>query len=164
MSYEFLSDPDGCEEKAYKYYKAISKKEQCKLFFFLTSYKKYAIIILCGRIVILRGDIVEEVTSWFVGLLLGSLVPGILMFIIQKKLTNVSKSLEDKKTDEKRFNVIIIKSLICLGENNKAMFEALKSGRTNGNLDKAMRQYDEIEKELNAYLIDKASREQERIL
>ena len=27
MSYEFLSDPDGCEEKAYKYYKAMSKKE-----------------------------------------------------------------------------------------------------------------------------------------
>ena len=135
------------------------KKNSASYFFFLTSYKKYAIIILCGRIVILRGDIVEEVTSWFVGLLLGSLVPGILMFIIQKKLTNVSKSLEDKKTDEKRFNVIIIKSLICLGENNKAMFEALKSGRTNGNLDKAMRQYDEIEKELNAYLIDKASRE-----
>ena len=135
------------------------KKNSASYSFFLTSYKKYAIIILCGRIVILRGDIVEEVTSWFVGLLLGSLVPGILMFIIQKKLTNVSKSLEDKKTDEKRFNVIIIKSLICLGENNKAMFEALKSGRTNGNLDKAMRQYDEIEKELNAYLIDKASRE-----
>ena len=135
------------------------KKNSAAILFFLTSYKKYAIIILCGRIVILRGDIVEEVTSWFVGLLLGSLVPGILMFIIQKKLTNVSKSLEDKKTDEKRFNVIIIKSLICLGENNKAMFEALKSGRTNGNLDKAMRQYDEIEKELNAYLIDKASRE-----
>lgn len=101
----------------------------------------------------------EEVTSGIVGLFLGSLVPGILMFIIQKKLTNVSKSLEDKKADEKRFNVIIIKSLMCLGENNKAMFEALKSGRTNGNLDKAMRQYDEIEKELNAYLIDKASRE-----
>ena len=135
------------------------KKSSASYSFFLTSYKKYAIIILCGRIVILRGDIVEEVTSWFVGLLLGSLVPGILMFIIQKKITNVSKSLEDKKTDEKRFNVIIIKSLICLGENNKAMFEALKSGRTNGNLDKAMRQYDEIEKELNAYLIDKASRE-----
>ena len=135
------------------------KKNSASYSFFLTSYKKYAIIILCGRIVILRGDIVEEVTNWFVGLLLGSLVPGILMFIIQKKLTNVSKSLEDKKTDEKRFNVIIIKSLICLGENNKAMFEALKSGRTNGNLDKAMRQYDEIEKELNAYLIYKASRE-----
>lgn len=135
------------------------KKNSASYSFFLTSYKKYAIIILCGRIVILRGDIVEEVTSWFVGLLLGSLIPGILMFIIQKKLTNVSKSLEDKKIDEKRFNVIIIKSLICLGENNKAMFEALKSGRTNGNLDKAMRQYDEIEKELNAYLIDKASRE-----
>lgn len=135
------------------------KKNSASYSFLLTSYKKYAIIILCGRIVILRGDIVEEVTSWFVGLLLGSLIPGILMFIIQKKLTNVSKSLEDKKIDEKRFNVIIIKSLICLGENNKAMFEALKSGRTNGNLDKAMRQYDEIEKELNAYLIDKASRE-----
>lgn len=27
MSYEFLSNPDGCEEKAYKYYKAMSKKE-----------------------------------------------------------------------------------------------------------------------------------------
>lgn len=135
------------------------KKNSVSYSFFLTSYKKYAIIILCGRIVILRGDIVEEVTSGIVGLFLGSLVPGILMFIIQKKLTNVSKSLEDKKADEKRFNVIIIKSLMCLGENNKAMFEALKSGRTNGNLDKAMRQYDEIEKELNAYLIDKASRE-----
>jgi hypothetical protein len=125
----------------------------------LTSCKKYAIIILYGRVVILRGDIVEEVTSWFVGLLLGSLFPGILMFIIQKKITHVSKSLEDKKIDEKRFNIIIIKSLMRLGENDKAMFEALKTGRTNGNLDKAMMQYDEIEKELNAYLIDKASRE-----
>ena len=147
------------KEKLIDIIKQCLKKNSASYSFFLTSYKKYAIIILCGRIVILRGDIVEEVTSWFVGLFLGSLVPGILMFIIQKKLTNVSKSLEDKKTDEKRFNVIIIKSLICLGENNKAMFEALKSGRTNGNLDKAMRQYDEIEKELNAYLIDKASRE-----
>ena len=81
------------------------------------------------------------------------------MFIIQKKITHVSKSLEDKKIDEKRFNIIIIKSLMRLGENDKAMFEALKTGRTNGNLDKAMMQYDEIEKELNAYLIDKASRE-----
>lgn len=27
MSYEFLSDPDGCEGKAYRYYKAMSKKE-----------------------------------------------------------------------------------------------------------------------------------------
>ena len=147
------------KEKLIDIIKQCLKKNSASYSFFLTSYKKYAIIILCGRIVILRGDIVEEVTSWFIGLLLGSLIPGILMFIIQKKLTNVSESLEDKKADEKRFNVIIIKSLICLGENNKAMFEALKSGRTNGNLDKAMRQYDEIEKELNAYLIDKASRE-----
>lgn len=101
----------------------------------------------------------EQITSWLTGLFLGSLIPGILMFIIQKKLTGVSKSLEDKKADEQRFNVITIKSLMSLGTNNKAIFEALKSGRTNGNLDKAMRQYDDIEKELNAYLIDKASRE-----
>lgn len=26
MAYEFLSDPDGCEEKAYKYYKAMEKE------------------------------------------------------------------------------------------------------------------------------------------
>ena len=34
------------------------------------------------------------------------------------------------------------------------MFEALKSGRTNGNLDKAMRQYDEIEKEFTSLICD----------
>lgn len=97
--------------------------------------------------------------DWAYGLLFGSIVPGVIMFIIQKKLSNVSSLLEDKKKDEQNFNIIIIQSLLALGENNKAMFEALKTGRTNGNLDKAMVSYEKVEEKLNNYLIEKASRD-----
>lgn len=97
--------------------------------------------------------------TWINGLILGSIIPGIVMFFIQRQLTKMSKSLEDKKADEHIFNVIIIKSLLALGENDKAMFEALKSGRTNGNLDRAINNYSQIEKMLDDFLIEKASRD-----
>ena len=101
----------------------------------------------------------EQMTNTIISLFFGSLIPGLLMLIIQKKIGSVSQILEEKKEDEKTFNTIIIQSLLSLGKNDKAMFEALKTGRTNGNLDQAMQKYDEVEQKLNTYLIEKASRD-----
>ena len=97
--------------------------------------------------------------EWIYGLIVGRILPSILAFFLQRQLNKISSSLDEKKRDEKNFNIIIIKSLLALGQNNKAMFEAIKTGRTNGNLDEAMVYYDKIKEELNNYMIDKASRD-----
>lgn len=96
--------------------------------------------------------------EWGIAFIIGSIIPTIIMYFVQLRLKKMTQTLEEKRIDEKNFHIIMIESVLALGENNKAVFEALKSGRTNGNLDKAIANYTRIEDKLNNYLIEKASR------
>ena len=96
--------------------------------------------------------------EFIIGILLGTIIPTILSFFINRRLEKISSKLDEKKADEQNFNILIIESVQALGESNDAMFEALKSGRANGNLDRAMENFGKINAKLNNYLREKATR------
>lgn len=96
--------------------------------------------------------------EFIIGILVGTIIPTILSFFINRRLEKISSKLDEKKADEQNFNILIIESIQALGESNDAMFEALKSGRANGNLDRAMENFSKINAKLNNYLREKATR------
>lgn len=97
-------------------------------------------------------------------LLLVAFLLGLLQIVvtqvIQKSLGNVSKQLEADKQDKQKFNMLVIKYLKVLGENDIEMFEALETGRTNGNLKRGKDRLSNIADEMDEYIIERASRDQ----
>ena len=55
--------------------------------------------------------------------------------------------------------MIILRSVSALCVTSKAMCEALKNGKINGNIDNSLEKLEEINKEINEFLMEKATRE-----
>lgn len=95
---------------------------------------------------------------WLLALITGTVIPGIVAFIVQHYMKKFVDSEAERKKKEEDFTLIVIESLKALTVSNKALFEAFKTGRTNGNLDKAMLNADRVERKLEEFLINQASK------
>ena len=92
-------------------------------------------------------------------LILGSIMPTVINYFTNRTLKSLSNKMEEKKKSEQDFNILIIESIQALAENDKAIFEALKTGKANGNLQRAMDNLDKINTKLNRFLMTQATKD-----
>lgn len=95
---------------------------------------------------------------WLLALLTGTVIPGVVAFIVQHYMKKFVDNENERKKREELFNFIIIEALRATIASNKALFDAFKTGRTNGNLDAAMLKSDAAEKKIEEFLITQASK------
>lgn len=69
------------------------------------------------------------------------------------------ESMERESQDRRAQNILIIRFLKVLGENDQELFEALESGKTNGNLGRAKDRLERIVAELDLHVLEKASKD-----
>ena len=82
-----------------------------------------------------------------------ALISGMLLFFIQRYFKRKEK--HDDKVEERREkkDVLMMKSLKAIGELTVANAIAVKEGKTNGEMHKAMEDFEEVDKELFDFLI-----------
>lgn len=87
-----------------------------------------------------------------------SVISGMILFILQHYFKKKQK--EDEKREELRHkkDVLIIKSINAVGDLTVANSIALRDGKTNGEMHKALDEYSEVNKEMLDFLIDNSTK------
>jgi len=79
------------------------------------------------------------------------------MPILYRHFRKVEKFTEQAETKRVKKDLLVLKSLKALGELSMANSVALKDGKCNGSLDRAQKQFEKVEKELNDFLLESAA-------
>ena len=82
-----------------------------------------------------------------------SIFSGTILFLLQRFFKSQQKKEEIRDLDKATQNALILKSLNALGKLTVANTIALRDGRTNGEMSSALKEYEQVEKELYAYLV-----------
>lgn len=82
-----------------------------------------------------------------------SIFSGMVLFLLQRFLKSQQKKEEIRDLDKATQNALILKSLNALGKLTVANSIALRDGRTNGEMSSALKEYEQVEKELYASLV-----------
>lgn len=83
-----------------------------------------------------------------------SIVSGMVLFFLQAYFKKKQK--EDDAREQKRHkkDVLIIKSLNAVADLAQANSIALRDGKTNGELKRALKEYDSVSKEMTDFIIE----------
>ena len=101
----------------------------------------------------------EEIGAILGSILINSAIPLIFTFYLNYLLKKTTRLADVKKVDEQKKNQILLRSISALCDTTKAMCEAMKNGKINGNIDSSLERLEEINKEINDFLMEKATRE-----
>ena len=82
-----------------------------------------------------------------------SIFSGMVLFLLQRFFKNQEKKEEIRDLDKATQNALILKLLNALGKLTVANSIALRDGRTNGEMSSALKEYEQVEKELYASLV-----------
>lgn len=87
-----------------------------------------------------------------------SIVSGMVLFFLQRYFKK--KSDQDKEREERNHkkDILIIKSINAIGELTQANSIALRDGKTNGELKKALSVYEQANKDILDFLIENSDR------
>ena len=85
--------------------------------------------------------------------ILASIISGMILFFLQRYFKHKEKY--DEKVEERRSkkDYLMLKSVKAIGELTVANAIAVRDGKVNGEMSKAMSDFDEVDKELNDFLI-----------
>ena len=86
-----------------------------------------------------------------------SIISGMVLFLLQRYFKR--KHQLDEEREEKRHNkdILVIKSINAIGDLTLANAIALRDGKTNGELKKALKEYESVNKEMINFLIDNST-------
>ena len=87
-----------------------------------------------------------------------SIVSGMVLFFLQRYFKK--KSDQDKEREERNHkkDILIIKSINAIGELTQANSIALRDGKTNGELKRALSVYEQANKDILDFLIENSDR------
>ena len=83
-----------------------------------------------------------------------SIISGMVLFYLQSYFKKRQKQDEEREQRKHKQDVLIIKSLNAVGDLTLANSIALRDGKTNGELKKALKEYDSINKEITNFIIE----------
>lgn len=83
-----------------------------------------------------------------------SIVSGMVLFFLQKFFKKRQISEEKREERQHKKDVLMMKSINAVGDLTLANAIAIRDGKTNGELKKALKEYDESSKELLDFLIE----------
>lgn len=83
-----------------------------------------------------------------------SIVSGMVLFFLQRFFKKRQISEEKREERQHKKDVLMMKSINAVGDLTLANAIAIRDGKTNGELKKALEEYDESSKELLDFLIE----------
>lgn len=83
-----------------------------------------------------------------------SIVSGMVLFFLQVFFKKKQKQDDEREQKRHKKDVLIIKSLNAVGDLTLANSIALRDGKTNGELKKALKEYESINKEITNFIIE----------
>lgn len=83
-----------------------------------------------------------------------SIVSGMVLFSLQVFFKKKQKQDDEREQKRHKKDVLIIKSLNSVGDLTLANSIALRDGKTNGELKKALKEYESINKEITNFIIE----------
>jgi hypothetical protein len=86
---------------------------------------------------------------------LASVVSGTALFFLQRYFKQKDKKDENRAKTSAKENVLILKSINAVGKLTVANSIALRDGKTNGEMHTALEEYDEVDKEMYEYLLER---------
>lgn len=86
-----------------------------------------------------------------------SIVSGMVLFFLQRYFKRKAKIDESNEQNRHKKDVLIIKSISAIGDLTLANSIALRDGKTNGELKKALQEYEEVNKEMLDFLIENST-------
>lgn len=84
-------------------------------------------------------------------------ISGVVVFLVQRYFKRNEENAKKRNEATKEENTLILKSIKVLGELTEANSIAIRDGKTNGELKAAMKDYNELNKELDDFLIDQTT-------
>ncbi len=85
--------------------------------------------------------------------IVATIISSLVLFFMQRFFMQQHKRDEDRDRIKAEEYGLILQSLEALGKLTVANSVALRDGRTNGELSSALREYEEVEKEMHRHLI-----------
>ena len=79
---------------------------------------------------------------------------GCLLYFLKSHFKKVEKFTEDAEERRTQKDLLVLKSLKAIGELAMANSIALKQGHCNGEIDKAQKEFESVDKELHAFLLE----------
>lgn len=89
---------------------------------------------------------------------LASVISGMVLFFLQRYFKNKTKQDEKREEINHKKDVLLIKSINAIGELTHANSIALRDGKTNGEMHKALDEYDKVNKEMMEFLIENSDK------
>jgi hypothetical protein len=84
-----------------------------------------------------------------------SVISGMALFFLQRCFKKKDQKDEQRDKEKARENVLIIKSINAVGKLTTANAIALRDGKTNGELQLALKEYDKVDDEMYRYLLER---------
>lgn len=82
-----------------------------------------------------------------------SVISGVVVFLVQRFFKRHEDRQNKQDAAHKRESFLLLKSIKVLGELTEANSIAIRDGKTNGELKAALRDYTDLSKELDEFLI-----------
>lgn len=86
--------------------------------------------------------------------LVSSIVSGMVLFFLKRYFEKKEKEDEEKSRARAKENILILKSIDAVGKLTYANSVAIRDGKTNGEMKKAISAYSEVTNELYDYLLE----------
>ena len=86
--------------------------------------------------------------------IVASIISGMVLFFLQSYFKKKQKQDDEREQKRHRKDVLIIKSLNAVGDLTLANSIALRDGKTNGELKKALKEYENVNKEITDFIIE----------
>lgn len=90
--------------------------------------------------------------------IVASIISGMVLFFLQWYFKKKDKRDERREERQSKETALVLKSIKAVGKLTVANTIALRDGKTNGETHSALVDYDEVDRELQDYLIDEAAR------
>jgi len=87
---------------------------------------------------------------------IASVLSGAILYFMQRHFKKADKRACEAEERSTNKDILVLKTLKALGELTMANAIALKNGHTNGELKKAQNTFEDVDKELNDFLISNA--------
>ena len=87
-----------------------------------------------------------------------SIISGMVLFFLQRFFKKKQKVDEERDRAKAKENMLILKSIDAVGKLTYADPVAIRDGKTNGEMNEAMKAYAEVKDELYEYLLEQNSK------
>ena len=93
--------------------------------------------------------------------IVASIISGMVLFFLQRFFKKKQKKDEEIEERRHKKDVLVIKSINAIGDLTLANSIALRDGKTNGEMHKALDEYNEVNKEMTDFLIENSTKKGE---